>query len=353
MRKITVLICALSMVMLCSCNTSPDTPQADHTEAEHEKTLFAMDTYMSLKAYGENGGNVLEKAALQITELEDMLSVTESGSEISQINSADTAAVGISDDTTELLKASLALNKETNGAFDITLYPVSQEWGFTTNDHHIPDDKRLEELLANTGCDKIHLDDAVQKASLDKNVSIDLGGIAKGYAGKIAAETLKRNNIKSALLNMGGNVQTVGAKPDGSAWKVGIQDPEDESLLAGSVEVIDKAVITSGGYERFFIGQDGKKYHHIIDPKTGRPAENGIISSTVIGDDGALCDALSTSFYIMGVDGASEYLSRHHETDAVLIGDDNTLYITKGIEQAFEPLNSFTDARIVVIGKTG
>lgn len=334
--KFALIAAMIVTLILCSCS-QPE---------EYSMDIFAMDTYMSLMAYGRNSEKALEEAAEEIEKTEELLSVTRPDSEISQLNE-NGFLENPSDDMLYLVKTGVELNGEVDGAFDITLYPVIQAWGFTTESKNIPTEETLVGLLSDTGVERVHFENGI---TLDDNTKVDLGGIAKGYAGKKAADILKQYGITSALLNMGGNIQTIGAKPDGSSWKIGIKDPQNESSLVGSVEIIDKAVVTSGGYERFFIGDDGKRYHHIIDPKTGKPAENGIISATVIGDDGTLCDALSTSLYIMGTEKASEYLNAHSETNAILVTEDRTLYITRGIEPVFKPLNEYINTTINVIG---
>ena len=339
-KTLSALLCAASVIILCSCTDR---------NTENETDLFAMYTYMTLKAYGENSKSALEKASAKIRELEELLSVTDENSEIFGLNSADGKRTEISDDTSFLIKRSLEINKSTNAAFDITLYPVSREWGFTTGDYKVPAQTRLDELLKSVGSENIILDTNDNSVSLLNGANIDLGGIAKGYAGKCAAEILKNEGIKSAILNMGGNVQTIGAKPDGSSWIVGIQDPTDSHELVGTVEVIDKAVVTSGGYERYFEDEAGNTYWHILDPKTGRPAKTDILSVTVIGIDGTTCDALSTSLFVMGIDSACGYLRSNREYDAVMVSDDKTLYITQGITESFSVSDKFSGYKIVTV----
>lgn len=181
-------------------------------------------------------------------------------------------------------------------------------------------------------------------------MEIDLGGIAKGYTSSRIMEIFKDYDIDSGLVNLGGNVQAYGTKTDGSNWRVAIKNPDtaddDTDDYIGILSIADKAVITSGGYERYF-EQDGKTYHHIIDPSTGYPAENGLVSVTIVSDDGTLADGLSTSLFIMGKDKAVEFWKVHSdEFDAVLVADDGTIYVTEGIKDSFT-----SDGTVEIVSK--
>lgn len=193
-------------------------------------------------------------------------------------------------------------------------------------------DVTLKELLKLADVSKIDYDNKSREISFeDAGMEIDLGGIAKGYTSSRIMDIFKEYDVDSGLVNLGGNVQTYRTKTDGSKWRVAVQSPEDESQYIGVVDVSDKAVITSGGYERYF-EQDGKIYHHIIDPATGYPAESGLKSVTIVSDDGTLADGLSTSLFIMGKDKACEFWKAHSdEFDFVLLTDDDSMYISEGI----------------------
>lgn len=173
----------------------------------------------------------------------------------------------------------------------------------------------------------------------NKGQAIDLGAIAKGYAGDEVKRILTNNGIDTAFVNLGGNVVTIGTKLDGSPWRIGIQNPLDErgSHLA-IIEIKDRAVVTSGNYERYFI-EDGKKYHHIMNPKTGYPAEEGIISSTIVSDSSIDADALSTSLYVMGLEKGLSLIEKMENVEAVIITDDNKVYITAGLKDSFKLTN--------------
>ena len=173
-------------------------------------------------------------------------------------------------------------------------------------------------------------------------MKIDFGGIAKGYTSSRIMQIYKKCGVTSGLVSLGGNVQLLGAKPDGSAWKVAVESPDEDGNYLGILQAKDKAVITSGGYERDF-EKNGKKYHHIIDPSTGYPAENGLTSVTIVSDDGTLADGLSTSLFIMGSEKAQKYWKEHSdEFDTILVKDDGSILVSEGIADYFTSESDFT-----------
>lgn len=299
-----------------------------------EKELFAMDTYMSVTAYGKNAQTAVDQAAEEIARLDGMLSTGDANSEIAKLNEAGSGA--LSDDAAYLVKRGLEIGQSTGGVFDIAIYPVMEAWGFPTQEYQVPSAETLAQVLPLTDISNVSFDEASQEVKFDKaGMKIDLGGIAKGYTSSRVIDIFKENGIESGMVNLGGNVQVLGSKTDGSSWKVAVQSPDDSTDYIGILDVKDKAVITSGGYERYF-EQDGVTYHHIIDPATGYPAQNGIVSVTIVSEDGTLADALSTSLFIMGLDKASDYWRAHQdEFDAIILTDDKTLYATAGIAESF------------------
>ena len=264
----------LLCLLLAGCDRGVPAPSpAVSTETQEFSTsIFAMDTVMDLKIFGDDRAP-LDKAAELITSLENTLSTTDSGSEIYALNHS--GSVSLSENSAALMRRALELCEETDGALDISIYPVVRTWGFTTGSYRIPSQEELDGLLTHVDHTKVQLsaDDVV---TIPEGMELDLGSIAKGYTGDMVCDYFRTQGITSALLNLGGNVQTVGTKPDGSLWRIGIQDPENTGEYLGVVAINDEAVITSGGYERFFTGEDGQTYWHIIDPATGAPARSGI-----------------------------------------------------------------------------
>lgn len=302
------------------------------TQSEATTELFAMDTYITMTAYGRDAETALSKAEDKLTELEHLWSVTDPDSDIYAVNHADAQPVSVSEETASLLSFALQMAEETDGALEPTIYPVLTAWGFTTEENRVPPDAEITELLKNVDYERIWLEDTM--VQLDSGMMLDLGSVGKGYAGDLAAQVLKDNGITSALLDLGGNIQAVGTKADGSPWRLGLRDPFSDGML-GVLEISNQAVVTSGAYERYFIGEDGTRYGHIIDPATGYPAESGLASATVIAEEGRLCDALSTSLYVMGVDRAIDYWRQHQNFEMILIAEDGEIYLTDGIADSF------------------
>ena len=269
----------------------------------------------------------------EIERLDALLSTGSAASEITMLNQNKTAVV--SEDSAYLLRRSMELWKSTGGAFDITIYPVMKAWGFAGDTFRVPTDQELKRLLDFVDSSQIAYDKETKTVVLPEQVEIDFGGIAKGYTSARVSQIMEEYHIKSAKLNLGGNVQTVGTKADGSLWRIAIKSPDDTFPYLGVISVEDKAVITSGGYERYF-EENGIIYHHIIDPKNGKPAQNGLVSVTIVCEDGTLADGLSTALYVMGKDDAITYWKAHkNEFDAVLFDDTGMLYVTEGLEGSF------------------
>ncbi|MCM1330218.1 MAG: FAD:protein FMN transferase, partial [Ruminococcus sp.] len=185
--------------------------------------------------------------------------------------------------------------------------------------------------------------------TLPEGVQIDLGSVGKGFAGELLADIMRENGVTSALMDLGGNIQTVGNKPDGTPWKIGLRNPFGEGLFA-VLEISDKAAVTSGGYERYFVGEDGETYCHILDPKTGKPAKSGISSATAIGESGGVCDALSTALFVMGTDKAAEFWRTSGiDFETVIVTDEGKIFITEGLEENFSLTGEFAAAEVTVI----
>ena len=291
--------------------------------------LTAMDTVMSLTAYGPNRDRALDEAVAEIQRLDSLLSIGSYSSDISRLNREKTAV--LSPDATSLLESALDLARDTQGVFDPTVYPLVKLWGFYDKDYQVPSRQELSQALALVNYREVSLGEDGQ-ASLGPGQQIDLGGIGKGYTSQRVTELLRQAGVTSAMVSLGGNIQCLGAKPDGSPWNIGIRDPFGEELYA-AVRVTDKAVITSGGYERYFEDPEtGTVYRHILDPRTGFPAEMGLSSVSIVTSDGTLGDGLSTALYIMGLEEATRYYQAHRDAfEAVFITDDGTLYATEGL----------------------
>ena len=304
------------------------------------RDFFAMDTYMSVLANGSGAEEAVDEAIAEVHRLDALLSTGNKDSEVGKIN--ENGGGTLSEDGKYLFAAAMELYEETGGLFDISIYPVMELWGFTDQNYHVPSEEDLANALAFVDASKISLDEQSGELSFaEEGMKIDFGGIAKGYTSARLMEVFRENGIQSALVNLGGNVQALGTKPNGSKWRIAVQDPEDASGMIGVLSIADQAVITSGGYERYF-EEDGNTYHHIIDPQTGYPAENGLISVTIVCGDGTKADGLSTSLFIMGKDDAIAFWRAHSDAfDMILMTKDRSLFVSEGIAESFTSENLY------------
>ena len=336
-KKCLLLLSALTLLFLSGCTSQ--------TVSESQKDFFAMDTVMDFTIYGQE--DLLDQTESMIRSLEAEMSVTDPDSEIAVIN--ENGYGKVTGDTSDLISAALSLCKRTDGALDISVYPIVHVWGFTTGNYQVvPDDASIQALLPLVDYTQIDYQQDSGDIQLPDGMEIDLGSVAKGYAGQKAADFLKENGVTSGLLSLGGNIQAIGSKPDGSPWKIGIQDPFQNESPMMVLSVTDKSVVTSGGYERYF-QQDGKTYWHIMDPSTGYPAENGLVSVTIVGTDGMLCDGLSTSLFVMGLEKAADFWGSSDDFDAVFVTEDQTVYITEGLADSFALTEDYANTQVQVI----
>ncbi|MGM9554208.1 MAG: FAD:protein FMN transferase [Faecousia sp.] len=289
-----------------------------------ETEIFAMDTYMRIRIWGDN--DLLNDAVDEIRRLEGLLSVTDEDSEVNALNQTGNAE--LSADTAVILEAAITLSERTDGAFDPTVYPLVSAWGFTTGEAHVLTQEELDMLLPLVGTEHLRLEGTA--ATLSDGAQVDLGGIAKGYTAQKCLELLSEKGVQTAMLSLGGNVQTLGTKPDGSAWVIGIANPESPSEAIATLTFTDSmAIVTSGGYQRYF-DLDGTRYHHILNPETGIPAETGLSSVTILTQDGATADALSTALFVMGIERGIEFWRESNDFEAVFITQSGTIYATEG-----------------------
>jgi thiamine biosynthesis lipoprotein len=308
-------------------------PQNDQN-AQAMREVFAMDTYMNIACYGKNAEKAADAAVSEIKRIDALLSITSESGSIHGLNENGSANVGA--ETAGIIERALDIHNKTGGAFDITVLPLMELWGFTSGEYRVPESSEIAAVLERIGSEKLSV--SGDEISLGGASGIDLGGIAKGYTSDRLIELFKENGLTSACVSLGGNVQCLGTRSDGGAWRCGIVHPfhKDSGVYLGVIAVIDKAVITSGAYERNFIDENGVRYHHILDPKTGCPAETGLASVTIVAESGILADALSTACYIMGLEGASSYWKNSAEQfDMILMTDSGKVYITSGIADSF------------------
>ena len=313
---------------------------------KQRRDFFAMDTYMTMTAYGPHAEEAMKEAEARIRELEEELSVTREESDIYRMNHRTNESVLLGADAAEAVGAALRIARETGGALDPTIYPVVEAWGFTKDQQQVPSEEALREALARTGWQRAHLTE--RTLTLGPGMEIDLGAVGKGFAGREAGKVLRDRGVTSAIVSLGGNIEAVGARPDGTPWRVGLRAPDGEGY-AGMLSVEDAAVVTSGSYERYFTDENGRRWHHIIDPATGHPAENGLLSVTVVGRDGLSCDGLSTALFVMGKENAAAYWRAHHDFDMILIEEGRRVTVTEGLAERFALRGEYTKGPLEVL----
>ncbi|MCI8405144.1 MAG: FAD:protein FMN transferase [Clostridia bacterium] len=308
-------------VSLCACAHSETQEQTRH--------IFAMDTVMDITVYTESdeAEETLFAAENEIRRIDALLDRKNTVSEVYNINRKKIE--NISWEMNSVLSAAQEISKRTDGAFDITIAPVMDAWGFYDGEFKVPSDDELKAAMRGVGYKKILMGDSM--IEMPPDTSIDLGGIGKGYASDRVAELLHSSGITSAVISLGGNVHAIGKRKDGNNFNIGITDPHNKEQVIGIIQVSDKAVVTSGGYQRYF-ESGGKTYHHIIDSKTGVSAASGLASVTIVADKGILADGLSTAIYVMGLEKGIELWRRSNDFEAVFVLEDGQIYITEGIK---------------------
>lgn len=332
MRRGSVKLIALSALCLCllaGCAGG---------EGEKSATIYAMDTVMGVTAYGERAQEAVDAAVDELNRLEALLSPRRPGSDVAKVNEHPGAsgAVPVCAETADLVERVLALCADTDGALDVTVYPATKAWGFADKNYRVPDDAELAALQEAVDYRRVRVYRDDVPAIDASGGELDPGAVAKGYAGDRVAELWREAGVTSGLLDLGGNIYCLGAKPDGSDWTVGVRSPEDKNALLCTLSGRDMAVVTSGAYQRNF-RQDGLFYHHILDPKTCAPANSGLASVTIVAESGLLADGLSTAVYVMGLDKAGALWRARGDFEMILYTDGGALYLTAGLEGRVVP----------------
>ena len=297
---------------------------------------FAMDTVVSETLY-TSGKDINTQIGEKLREMETtLLSWTEENSQISQLNNADGKTMEVSDDLAADLEKIRQLSQDSNGAFDPTLGKIIRLWDIAGENPHVPDQSEIDTLLPEVGYEKIQVDG--NNVTLLDGCTLDLGAVGKGMGCDQIMDYLQTQpDVFGMILNLGGSsVMTYGEKPGGSSWKVALTDPRDtEGDYLGAITLdANQFLSTSGDYEKYFI-EDGIRYHHILDPKTGYPVQNGLTSVTIVCDQGYLADGLSTACFVLGMDAAKPLLEKY-DAEAVFVDEDKNVYVTSGLMDKFE-----------------
>lgn len=329
----------LGILIMSGCNKNISDNSNNYTSR-----IFALDTVIEVSANGDNAQKAIKVAEAEIYRLEKVFSVTDENSDIYKLNNAQGKETTIDSDAYILLDYSKYINTITEGNFDVTVYPVVKEWGFTSKDYRVPDTDEIKKALTYVNSENIALKENYTIQLLN-DAQVDLGGIAKGYIADKAAEAMKAVGIEYGIISLGGNIRTVGEKPASDNFSIGIMYPDSQDYFA-VISTDERSVVTSGAYQRNFT-HEGKTYHHIIDPKTGYPAQSDIASVTIIGNDGALCDALSTAVFIGGSEYAEKLYSKIVDFDYVILTKDNKVIASPLLKDKLTLTEGFENLEII------
>ena len=354
-RKVVWIGCAviaLSIVLYLAGFAPESREEPEDYGGFRSGITYAMNTVIEQKWYGESADTVYTGMETKIREIESALSLHLSQSEIAAINeNAGVQPVEVSQRTFDLLQRAKELSEQSDGAFDITIAPVVELWGITSDHPHVPTDEELAQAMALMGLEDLVLDEEACTAYLTRpGMAIDLGGIAKGWTADQLREYARELGAERGYVSLGGNLMIIGERPDGDPFKFGLRDPQgDASTYLGTVTLEDGCTMaTTGGYERYF-EQDGQTYWHIMDPFTGHPADSGLISVTIVGDEGVVCDGLSTALFVMGLEKAADLWAQSGDFEAVFVTASGEVYITEGLRDRFALTEQYADTPVSVI----
>lgn len=327
-----IIFCYISVIFL-SCSSE-----------KHSKSWISLGTVCNVTLFQPKSEEIFEKIIQRVNQIEEKMSIhCQETSQIQQINAnSGIKSTLVSNDTFYVIKTGYDYSQKTDGAFDITIGPLSVLWDVTNESPKVPSFENIKNKVSLVNWQNLKLDYKNNEVFLQRpGMQIDLGGIAKGYAADEAVAILKKNHINRGIIDFGGNIYAYGYKNNRlEPWKIGIKNPfQKESYPVLSVSVVDKTVVTSGVYERFF-EQEGKKYHHIIDSKTGYPADTDVVSCTIIGDSSMIADAIATAVLVMGKDEGLNFLKKETSVEGIIITNDKKIYSTTGIKDNLKLLDS-------------
>ena len=335
LNALTILLCLGIFVSACG---KPES-------FVHRRSQFLMGTLVEISVFEKDkdiAHLAIQNAFNEIQRMEELMSTRIPGSEISKINrSAGLGPVPVSAEVFAVIEQALYWAEQTNGALDISLEPVQKLWDFDGNHSSLPDKNALEQALSKVGYRKIQLKNQTVFLT-EKGMGLHLGAIAKGYAVDRAIKILKESNIHHALVNAGGDLKTLGLRPDQTAWKIGLQHPRKPESLLASFSLSGKAAATSGDYQKYF-DHEGTRYHHILNPKTGYPVP-GVMSAMVVAETVMDADALSTALFVMGAKRGLAFINSLNDTEGILVDQDKTPYLSQGMEDLADfSLESFKE----------
>lgn len=333
------LLCLSLVFMLVGCSQNTKKNEETAQQEPVKRTEMLMGTVISVTLYDSTDESILDKVFDKVKNLEETFSINETGTEVDKINdNAGIEPVKVSDDTIEVVKEGIYYSDLSHGKFDITIGPLVKLWNIPDRPtEDIPAQDELNLVLPLTNYKDVVIDEANKTVFLTRpGMMLDLGGIAKGYAADVISKMLTDEGVKSAIIDLGGNIFAHGEKVSGDAWKIGIQNPfSNRGEIVGAISVKNKSIVTSGIYERY-IEVDGVKYHHILNPETGYPYENDIAGITIISDKSTTGDALSTSVFALGIEEGMKFVEELDDVDAIFVTKEKGIYVTSGIKDNFE-----------------
>jgi len=331
-KLISALLCLAMLLPLAACGESKLS----------QRELFAMDTIMTLSAYGNKGEAGLNAAQSIILSMDASLDPELETSTTYAINHAQGSNVAISGQMAKMLSCAYEVYTRSGGALDLSLYPVVKRWGFVDGRYYVPTDEEIAADLALRCFDQMSLtsfpSSGSYAVSFPATAQISFAAVAKGCAAENAVSAMRQAGVSSGIVTLGGNVQTLGVKPDGSNWNVAVQDPNNTSSFLGVISVGETAVVTSGTYQRYFTS-NGKTYHHLINPKNGYPVSNSLLSVTIVCEDGTMADCLSTAMFILGESKALDYWRTYGGFEMILVNSSNKIICTSGLIEEFTLAN--------------
>ena len=332
--KLLLTILTISLVFLGVVLANKYVKENNKSEVSVD---FLMDTFVEQRATGKNSKKAVDKVIEELKKFEQNYSLHIDNSLVDRINkNAGIAPVQLTNEEFEFLKTSVEYSKLSGGVFDVSVSPVIALWGFQTDAPKVPSEKDLAEKLDLVSYENIELNEENKTIYLTKKgMAIDLGGIAKGKSLDIVKEIYDEFQIKEGFVSVGGNIYVYGKAGHNNPSKIGIKNPDSqENEMVGNVLMENQIIATSGAYERFF-EENNEKYHHIIDPRTGKPANSDLKSVSIIADDGALSDYLSTTFFVLGENAVREQLS-NEQFGIIAITQNNEILVSNHLENKFE-----------------
>lgn len=338
MKFVSILL--VTLITVNGCNYLEKSSNSEKSSSYITKSSFLLNTIITITIYDEEDEKILDNAINIIRDYEKIFSRTDEKSELSKINldlssTNDAKPIEISDELYDILEDGLYYSQLSSGAFDITIAPVISLWDFTASQPSLPAKEDILNALQYVDYNSLQLENN-QISSYKPGFSIDLGGIAKGYIADKVKEYLVSTGVESALINLGGNVLCIASKPDGSPFKIGIQKPfADRDETVAIMEITDLSVVSSGIYERFFT-IDNKSYHHILDPTSGYPYDNDLVSVSIISKKSVDGDGLSTTCFALGLEKGMELVEKTPDTYGIFISKDYEIYYTDGFKEAIK-----------------